>query len=116
MRYVVYDAAGAIKRTGEVPESMLALQAHNGEFVVEGVADDTLHYILNGAVTDKMEITAMLSGTTISGLPTPATITIERARYDVIDGVAELSFNLPGTYSVLCEAMHHLPKTIQVTV
>jgi hypothetical protein len=44
--YIVYDINGKILRTGQCPYDMVALQAGNeGEFVAEGVADDSLHQI-----------------------------------------------------------------------
>lgn len=117
MKFLVYDnATGHILRTGCCPDDHLGMQASAGETAIEGEADDAMHYIRDGLVTDKMAIAATLSGTTISGLPIPATVTVEGVRYDVTDGVAELSFNLPGTYQVKVEALHYLPKTFEITV
>ena len=42
MNFIVYDKNGKIIRTGGCPASMLSVQAQNGEFVVEGKANDTL--------------------------------------------------------------------------
>ena len=118
MKFTVYSAStGKILRTGECSPYDLLLQARNtSECAIGKEANDATQYILNGEVTDKHEITATLSGLVISGLPIPVTVTIERVRYEVVDGTVELSFNFPGAYKVLCEALHYLPKTFEVTV
>ncbi len=121
MKYLVYDADGNILRKGVCQDSDFLLQARGGQAVIADVYDDTddaKHFIdiATSKRVDKQQITATLSGATISGLPIPATITIQGVKYDVADGTANLSFNLPGTYSVLCEALHYFPKTFEVTV
>lgn len=47
--FIVYDATGIILRTGRCHDDTLALQ---GELVIEGIADDSLHCIIDGQVTD----------------------------------------------------------------
>ncbi len=37
--FIVYDANGVILRTGVCPSDVFLLQAHDGEFVMEGLAD-----------------------------------------------------------------------------
>jgi len=72
MNYIVYKTAtGEILRTGHCPdkvvqivhdendepqevviqESMLSIQAHDGETAIEGMADQNTQYVLAGAVT-----------------------------------------------------------------
>jgi hypothetical protein len=51
MKFIVYDAAGSILRTGQCPEDHLALQARASESAIEDVwgdTDDTKHRIVNG--------------------------------------------------------------------
>jgi len=51
MRFIVHDAGGNILRTGECPETQLALQARAGETAIEDVdgdTDDTRHRIADG--------------------------------------------------------------------
>lgn len=45
MNFIVYNAAGEILRTGKCHETLVRLQAGEGEFVMEGVANDSLHSI-----------------------------------------------------------------------
>lgn len=51
--FIVYNSAGDILRTGTCVDTDLDLQAGDGEFVLEGEADDELHTIVNGEVVDK---------------------------------------------------------------
>jgi hypothetical protein len=51
--FIVYDTNGDILRTGTCVDSDLALQAGDGEFVIEGEADDELHTIVDGKIVDK---------------------------------------------------------------
>jgi len=52
MKYLVYDANGEIKRTGSCPASMLAIQAGDGETVIENTdnAGDLTHKVVNGKI------------------------------------------------------------------
>ena len=45
MNYIVFDDTGKILRTGICPPDLIDAQAGEGEFVMEGEADDELHYI-----------------------------------------------------------------------
>jgi len=49
--YIVYDSEGNILKTGQCREEDLSLQ---GELVIEGIADDSIHKIQNGQVVDKI--------------------------------------------------------------
>ena len=51
--FIVYAQDGTILRTGTCPDSVLPSQAGDGEFVMEGTADDSLQMIVNGVVVDK---------------------------------------------------------------
>jgi len=114
--FIVYDDSGIILRSGQCPDSMVELQASApGERVMVGVADDSMHYIDGGEVADRMQMGAVLDGTTIRGLPNPSTIKIEGVKYIVTDGVAELEFPIPGVYRVRCRALHRIPQEFVVT-
>ena len=45
MKYIVYDGTGAILRMGNCPESMMDMQALEGEHVIEGEANDQEHFV-----------------------------------------------------------------------
>jgi hypothetical protein len=53
MNFVIHDATGKILRTGKCPDAMIKLQAQEGEFVIEGIADDCLHCIVNGKIVER---------------------------------------------------------------
>lgn len=53
MNYVVYDNAGTILRTVICSRDSSFLQAADGEFVMEGIANDSTQKVINGKIVDK---------------------------------------------------------------
>jgi len=53
--YIVYNASGLILKTGTCAEQDFNLQANNDEFVIEGIADDSIHMIIDGKVCNQPE-------------------------------------------------------------
>lgn len=51
--YVVYDQNGNILRAGKCADTELEAQAQEGEFVIEGVADDERQIVVDGSIVDK---------------------------------------------------------------
>ena len=51
--FVVYEEGGNILRSGVCAETDLSIQAQDGEFVIEGVADDATQMIVDGKIVDK---------------------------------------------------------------
>lgn len=66
MKFIVYKTSnGMILRSGECPDSDLALQASTGEAAIEGEANDDTHYIVGGVVTARPALTATWNKTTV---------------------------------------------------
>ena len=53
--YIVYNSNGDILRVGICKDSDLSLQAADGEFILEGTANDATQKIVDGQVVDKDE-------------------------------------------------------------
>ena len=53
--YIVYDSDGIIVRTGICSQHDLHLQTIDGQFVIEGEADDASKMIVDGKIVDKPE-------------------------------------------------------------
>lgn len=51
--FIVFSEYGEILRTGTCSDSHLPMQARDGENVIEGIADDSIHIIVNGKVQEK---------------------------------------------------------------
>ena len=51
--YTVYNSSGKILRSGTCPDNFFLLQAEKGEFVMEGLANDSKHKIVSGKIADK---------------------------------------------------------------
>lgn len=52
--FIVYNQSGEILRTGSCPDSVFYLQAGNGEFVMEGLANDVTQKITNPGIAGKV--------------------------------------------------------------
>ncbi len=55
--FIVYDSKGNILRAGSCQDGDILLQAGNGEFVMEGIADDATQMIVDGEIVSKPELT-----------------------------------------------------------
>ncbi len=53
--YIVYNLEGKILRTGSCPDDMMEIQAHENEFVMEGIADDVKHRIKDGEIIEHIK-------------------------------------------------------------
>ena len=55
-QFIVYDLHGEIIRTGLCSDLDFFIQADENQFVMEGVADDSCHIIVDGQIVDKPEV------------------------------------------------------------
>jgi len=117
MIYIIYDQVGRILRNISSPQDMIEVQLQEGEMYLESdnLIDDSVFYIDNSTIVKRPSFSETVQGTTISSLPIPTTIIVQGVSYEVSDGVAELSFNLPGTYPVILQSFPYQTKTIEVT-
>ena len=53
MDFIVYNSDGIIIRTGSCVDADFSIQAGENELVIEGVADDSRHMIVDGKVVNK---------------------------------------------------------------
>lgn len=74
------------------------------------------HYISNGQPTPRPLMSITVTGSTLTGLPIPATVIIGADRYEVDDGEVELDFPLPGTYRVRVEAWPHQDWETEIVI
>lgn len=51
--YIIYDDSGQILRTGKCPQSMLNAQCGENENIIQGIAQDDKHQIIDGLIVDK---------------------------------------------------------------
>lgn len=132
-RFIVYDQIdGRILRSGVCADveaftgiTLLDLQAEAGEEAMEGSADDRFQYIKDREVIERPVMVASIDRTTmtadgtdyctLSGLPIPCEVYIDKTRYVVPDGIAELTLDTPGTYKVVCRAFPYLDWEMEVT-
>jgi len=53
MNYIIYDKTGKILRTVQCSPALSKIQPKEGEFIMEGTANDVTQKIVNGKVIDK---------------------------------------------------------------
>jgi len=52
-KFIIYDSAGKILRTGACPDNDYELQCSADEFIMEGVADDESQMVVEGQIVNK---------------------------------------------------------------
>lgn len=114
--FVVFDADGRIARTGTCPDSMVDLQAGAGEQVMQGTANESKQYVLNGELVDRPENTAKLSGQTLANVPAPSVISINGTDYPCDDSSVDLDFTYPGEYRIAVHAFPYTDVEFKITV
>lgn len=122
INYVFFETAtGRILQIGSMPSSMLGLQEGFVPSTTTVLETDDLaslytDYILNGAVTPRPVNPSTLSGMTISNVPNPSGVTVGTdAPVTVTDGVVDLSFTQPGSYTVQVQSWPMLDAVFTVT-
>ena len=111
--YTVFDSTGRVLRAGLCAPGDLPLQARSGEFVLEGQANDVLHYVVDGAVMPRPVMPIMFDNATVpadgastvtfTGVPAGANARVSGPAIDaftVPDGVVVMTFDAPGAYVV----------------
>jgi hypothetical protein len=109
MNFMVYDSTGRIVRHGSCPEvDFLSQASHPGEMVMEGTANDSTQYILDGVLTDK-PAQPMTVDKTVVNVNEPVTIAnvlpgtsaeVDGESAIVDDGILEVIFDTSGEYGI----------------
>jgi hypothetical protein len=132
--YTIFDQLGVIKRVVDCPESMAHLQPEAGESILEGKANDVTQYVDTSTLeikdkpalpiqVNKYQIQAdEVDELIITGLPTTepngntisSFVTVAGNTYEVTDGEFVFTTDVPGIYTIMCEALNYLTETITV--
>lgn len=89
---IATDAASADQTARDHGAQLLAVKGHG--------ASARTHHVVGGAAVPRPANPALLSGTTLSALPVPSTVTINGIAYTVDDGELEMIFPRAGTYAI----------------
>jgi len=134
---VVYNViTGEITSVRDVPESMMSIQAQEGQSYLElgdyklsdefdvrmdDYVDTTMgvsRIVCKPEITssfDKVVIQADdVDTATINDLPDDCQVTIEGDTYTVTDNTFELTVPLPGIYTITIEKFPFIPKEVQI--
>jgi hypothetical protein len=118
--YVHYKTAtGRIVMAGTVPLLELVEQQQplrDGCAVLAGEGHWDTHYVSDGQIAPRPACPAVLQGQQITGIPLPATLTIDGAAYAVEAPTVALDLSYPGTIYRLClQAWPYLDADWEVT-
>jgi hypothetical protein len=129
MRYfTIFNADGKVRKIVGGAEG-IDFQPHpknipTGGTAVEGRFPAKEWYYNGSAPEKKPEMNCVIDKTTvtaggvdvcvISGLPNPCRIRIDEEVTDVNDGQAEISFDVAGTYTVICEQFPYLDWKVEI--
>ena len=113
--FTTYDpATGQIHAAITCQEIDVEANTPSGHARVDGHFRGDQHYIENGEAVPLKPMSAVVSGFTVSGLPSMTTARIEGIAYLIDDGVLELSPDLPGPYVVTLSAPGYLRTWVTV--
>ncbi len=124
-RYIIFGDTGEILRNVVCPEEMIGEQLKIGERYIEGVADDTLHYINSKTleISDKTEFAGIISKEVIvnevisfCNLPVITHIRVDLLTYAVESGEFKISFPDAGEHVIVFKSVTKLKKEIRVIV
>lgn len=109
-QFIVFNDEGRILRVGSCDDPVFSYQARDGEFVLEGMANDILQYISrpDNVIVDRptMPITINKLNVvedeeiTISSIPVGAKVDIDGEENVINDGELILTFDTIGTYKI----------------
>lgn len=111
--FASYDDTGRILFKGDVPGSMLHLQPGN---IYAGEVDIASDYIVDRQPMRRPSFPAKLTGTTLSDLPEPCTLTINGQPFEVTSETVELAFPHPGSYLIRVVKWPYLDGVFEVNV
>lgn len=115
MAYVIYDLlTGKTIQTYITPvEDEINYVLKQGQAYVPFPHNDDyqLYFVKSDeGLTLRPSQKTVLEGNVISGIPVPATLTINKETYSIDEPVVELEFDQPGTYKIRIESWPFLDK------
>ena len=89
-----------------------------GSLIIDGEWDADTYYIdiETSQAVERTTIPHAAQGMTITNLPPNTKLVVDEDVYMVADGIADLSFEFPGTYLVHLECFPYLPTVVEIVV
>lgn len=126
VRSAIYAlASGAIEKVVTCPQARVALQLGAGQGALaapNGELDNT-HYVdvTASELKARSSLSEVLStspgAASLTGLPNPCQLTVLGQTHEITDGIADLSFDSPGKYTIkLSSEPRYFPKTLDLDV
>lgn len=118
MNYAIYEiATGRIVQISTTPKAQEVeriLQAGQDYVLVPSSTYGPTEYIHNGRLATRPEMPTDLNGLTLTDVPVPCLVYINREAYMTEDSTVELEFDQPGTYNIRLECWPYLDKEFTV--
>lgn len=118
MNIIIYErTTGKIVRSTTCTEEAVErnYNAATQDYLEHDRVDDARCWVNGGEVQEFAPFAVSVWGTVISSIPEGTVLTSEGESHVITGGVAELEFDVPGTYSVLLSGFPHLDTTVEVT-
>jgi len=116
--FVVFNNEGRILRTGSCDNPVFNYQAMEGEFVLEGIANDMLQYISrpDNVITSKLDMPLVINKVNvvedeeikIDNIPIGTKVSIDGEETIVNDGELILTFDTIGKYLIKIRCFPYL--------
>lgn len=120
MTYTEYNTStgelgGVHKGCASADEALGQIFLPTMDGVVAGEFNRSIHYVLDGEITERPASPVTRTDLTLHDVPNGATLTINGESY-AAEGTVELEFPLPGTYALRVECFPFLDWADEVTV
>ncbi|CUK21773.1 hypothetical protein [Achromobacter xylosoxidans] len=115
--YSLYDADGRVLYVlclQQKDQLEQVISSNGAAGYVDGSVDGRTQYVEEGRVKPRPECTAVLTGSLLSGMPVPSSISINRQEYLCNEGSAQLEFDQPGKYRVVVRAWPQMDKEFEI--
>lgn len=125
--YVMYDDTGMIVSimVGLEADAAQCCHQEGWKYISTDVSPGyDYYYVDQDQLKSKLAFAGILDKTqvkadgndyiTLTSLPIPCTVSVNNKTYEVTDGTAQISFNLPGNYMLSITSVPQLPGTFQV--
>lgn len=114
---VTFDSKGNILRSVRCQLNTIENQLTEDEvgYIEHEAVDDTIYYIKDDMIYPRDSMSVLIEGTNIYNIPDNSTVIIDGVEYLVEDNHIELTFSLPGTYTINISSPGYISYIAEVT-
>ena len=121
--FVVYDNAGRILRSGYCKGSDFDRVIHDGECIMEGIANGNIHYVNDEVILNRPLMVPVVNKTTvieneeinITNIPVGTVVNVGRDSTIINDGSLVLTFDTSGKYKIMLKCFPYVDWEVTIT-